>query len=288
MNKIKSSSSPTISLVIPSLLPTQLTWFVSHNLPLLKSEIDKHRLELILVSAPHSTFYQLKQQYPHLNWLAYDTRQGFAPSVNYGFKHAHGRQWWGTINDDVLLNKNFLARLLAFARPQTGALNPVIVNPQGKIESAGIKILPQGKAVAQKELSQNQPYQTDVSNAACVLYRTAALKQVGLFDSRFGSYLEDIDLSIRLQRSGWQQLVCPAVRVIHHHRTTSKQVLSPIYVAWLNLKNWWLLILKHWELKTWLRYGHLICLERLRNLSGLIKSLFYTTSANWPSSRRNK
>ncbi|MFH1967549.1 MAG: glycosyltransferase, partial [Patescibacteria group bacterium] len=110
----------------------------------------------------------------------------------------------------------------------------------------------------------------DATNAACVLYSRPALDQVGLFDERFGSYLEDIDLSLRLTRAGWQNLVCHEVAVVHQQQASS-QTLG-WRKNWLDTKNWWLVILKNWSCRQWLKYWPGILLERGRNLSGLIRS----------------
>jgi hypothetical protein len=38
---------------------------------------------------------------------------------------------------------------------------------------------------------------------ACMLLRRDAIEAVGLFDERFGSYLEDVDLCLRMRDGGW-------------------------------------------------------------------------------------
>jgi GT2 family glycosyltransferase len=55
--------------------------------------------------------------------------------------------------------------------------------------------------------------------AACsggaVVYRAAALRDVGLFDPRFFAYCEDLDLSWRLRRAGWRLVAVPTATARH-------------------------------------------------------------------------
>jgi hypothetical protein len=52
-------------------------------------------------------------------------------------------------------------------------------------------------------------------SGGAVLYRAAALRQVGVFDPRFFAYCEDLDLSWRLRRAGWRLVAVPASTVRH-------------------------------------------------------------------------
>ncbi|MBD7920205.1 glycosyltransferase family 2 protein [Cellulomonas sp. Sa3CUA2] len=56
---------------------------------------------------------------------------------------------------------------------------------------------------------------------AAALLRTAALRQVGLFDETFFMYYEDTDLSWRLRLAGWRVEHCPGAVVEHVHSASS-------------------------------------------------------------------
>ncbi len=253
---------------------------------------------------PHSRLPTLPtgRQVPTPNSQLSRAQTGFAPTVNRGFRSAaKTADWYGTVNDDVILSAGWLRRLLQRAEKfkKVGSINPVILNPLNsqlrtssfqlptpnselptpnsqlstsfKIESAGIRILPIGKAMPITQI-MIKPTVVDATNAACVLYRAEALKQVGFFDEKFISYLEDIDLALRLKRAGWLNLVIPDVTVIHQRHATSQKSLSAKRRAWLNLRNWWFVILKNWSWQWWLKYGPQILLERGRNFSGWLKA----------------
>lgn len=62
------------------------------------------------------------------------------------------------------------------------------------------------------------PLPLDYVSGACCLFRAAALRVVGLFDTRFYMYLEDVDLGRRLRRGGWRCYQVPGARVLHRGR----------------------------------------------------------------------
>ena len=115
----------------------------------------------------------------------------------------------------------------------TGSINPVIEKENGEIESMGIKLLVKGKAEPIiRYLSGNgravqvpkSYYEVDATNAAAVIYSKTGLNKVGLLDEKFGSYLEDIDLSLRLTRAGYKNIVSLKSRVKHVGQSSSKDL----------------------------------------------------------------
>lgn len=90
----------------------------------------------------------------------------------------------------------------------------------------------------------------DVHPIACasgagVLYRTAALREVGLFDPEFFMYHEDSDLSWRLRLAGWEVLLGPRAVMYHDYafaRGTEKFFLLE--------RNRLINVLTHYRLRT--------------------------------------
>jgi hypothetical protein len=63
--------------------------------------------------------------------------------------------------------------------------------------------------------------------AGAALYRVEAFERAGGFDERFFSYLEDVDLALRLQLAGWRCAYVPAV-ARHAGGGSSHQLSSPV------------------------------------------------------------
>ncbi|MEO8581129.1 MAG: glycosyltransferase [Patescibacteria group bacterium] len=253
------------------------TWVVPNmKLELLLKFLETNRYffssaELTIVSSVLNTqnIWKLRATFPSVRFIPITKNKGFSSTVNVGMRVAT-TPLVGTLNDDVILNADTLPGLLAAFSPLIGSINPVIYSEHEELESAGIKILPKGKAVPITTLPDENLTSVSATNAACVLYNASALAETGLFDENFGSYLEDIDLSLRISKHGFSNIVVKASHVIHLKHSSSKHFGK--YKQYLDMKNWWLVILKNWSITQTIQNFPMILVERLRNISGLIKS----------------
>ena len=114
--------------------------------------------------------------------------------------------------------------------------------------------------------------EVDATNAAAVIYSREALNKVGVFDEKFGSYLEDIDLALRLKRAGYKNIVSLKTKITHLGQSTSKDLKWR--KQYLDFKNWILVILKNWSIQDLILNFPGILIERLRNFSAFLKILF--------------
>jgi len=109
-------------------------------------------------------------------------------------------------------------------------------------------------------------------SGTCLLIRKDIFMKVGMWDESFHSYLEDVDLAIRLHKAGYKVSPCLDAEVTHEHMATSSKM--GLYKEKQDVKNWWRLILKHPDL--FVRPDHIfpLLLERARNINGLFKKIF--------------
>ncbi len=259
------------SIIVPNLRKDLLKNFLILN----NKFFDYSQDELIIVTSA-SNIYNLRQDYPQVIFIQIEKNKGFVKTVNIGLKRATG-DLLGTVNDDVILSNGWLENLIKEAKNyqknqqiKLGTISPLIKNSKGEIESLGVIVLPIGKAIPNHQLAEFTI--SNSFNAAVVLFNRFALEEVGLFDEKFGSYLEDIDLGLRFDKKGYKNLAIKSVEVIHLGQQTSSK--KPIYKAWLDLKNWCLVIAKNWSISQKIKYAPGIFLERLKNLSGLLKAIF--------------
>jgi GT2 family glycosyltransferase len=255
-----------VTMTVPNMKRELLISFLGDN-----KRYIKDLGELVVVSSSLNTklYWQLKSVFQNLRLISLEKNKGFAPTVNVGFRTAT-TAWFGTVNDDVTLNSLWLAKCMKCAKDKVGSINPVIKDKKNNVESVGVSLLPKGKAVTLTEIPNKSCIGVQASNAACVLYSNEALNKVGLFDERFGSYLEDIDLSLRLMRIGFKNVVSTSSFVLHEKHQTSKTMGRK--KRWLDFKNWWLVIAKNWSFKDIIKNLPQITLERMKNLAGFIKN----------------
>ena len=258
-----------LSITIPNLKKELLLDYLENNKKYLKM-FD----EIVIVSSSLiiSDFWNIKKDYQNIRLILINKNKGFTQTVNAGFKTSTFN-WTGTCNDDVLFNssiKELIAQCKSNKHKNVGSINPIIKSESGGIESAGINILTKGKAEPIKTINSDSLItKVSASNAAFVIYKHKALQEVGLFDEKFGSYLEDIDLSLRLSRKGYKNVVYSKTDVIHKKHASS--ISLGRYKRYLDAKNWWLVILKNWPKRRIIQNIFPIFIERLRNIWGILK-----------------
>lgn len=175
-----------------------------------------------------------------------DNRLGYAAAVNLGLKSlGDGIEAVAVLNDDAVPVPGWLAHHVGVLerRPEVAALQGTIVTGDGSlIDGCGIEI---DRWALPVQVNRGDPFSDDtgerplvaVSGTACV-YRMQALHQIALadgtfFDETFDSYHEDLDLGLRLRRSGWVALWTGGAPVRH--------IGSASGGAFLWRHPWWLL-----------------------------------------------
>ena len=121
-------------------------------------------------------------------------------------------------------------------------------------------------------LPWDQPCRIEVISGAFCLLRRKALSQVGLLDEDFFMYGEDIDLSYRLLKGGWQNWYLPFDIVHYKGESTQKTSFRYVHVFYQAML---IFFRKH--------YGHLSVLLSLpvqiaiyfRALIALVQMLSY-------------
>jgi GT2 family glycosyltransferase len=165
------------------------------------------------------------------------TNLGFAAANNRAFAEilaTTGTPYLVALNNDTAADPRWLAALLAAADasgPRCGSVASTLVfaaRPD-RVQSAGIILHRDGLALdhglgwptARLPRAVARPVFGPSGGAA--LYRAALLRDIGGFDERFGSYLEDVDLAWRARLRGWDAAWAPQALVRHAVSATGGQ-----------------------------------------------------------------
>jgi GT2 family glycosyltransferase len=137
------------------------------------------------------------------------------------------------VNNDVeVVERGWLEPVLAHAqRAEVGAVGPLLVRPDGRVQHAGAAIGLHGTAghpFAGLRPDARTPLgaATDgVRNwlavtAACLVVERRKFHAVGGFDERLVVGGNDVDLGLRLTERGWRSLCLPHVRAVHAESAT--------------------------------------------------------------------
>lgn len=168
---------------------------------------------------------------------------GFAGGNNLGIQHAlsQGAEWVLLLNNDTLVAPNFFEEMQRAIREQPDYLimAPLIfyhAEPQ-RIWSLGDRLL-LGTLITRslwrdQEVKPDLPpfVPVDFLNACCLLVHHTVFAQIGLLDTTFFMYAEDVDFCWRARRAGFK-LGCWTRAHIWHKVARSTGVYHPIRRYW--------------------------------------------------------
>jgi len=166
------------------------------------------------------------------------------------------------LNNDVTVTPTAIPSLLKLASSRTtaGAVAPLIcpVLPAGDSnldEDYGVTRFWSSILLEKRYKSRNLAppsgaiYPSETLQGSCILFRSEALRKVGLFDSSFFLYWEDTDICLRLRDAGYLLLVSTDARVWHKIARSMARTGGVSYYYFV--RNRFLLVAKH---KTLFRY----------------------------------
>jgi GT2 family glycosyltransferase len=179
--------------------------------------------------------------------------RGFAAGNNQALDVAQGR-YIVTLNNDAIAEPRWLAELVSTveqAGPHVGMVASTMLfgHLPDVVASAGISVHRDGVALDRAaglpcaRLAGMGTRPVFGPSAGAALYRAELLEDVGRFDERFFSYLEDADLAWRARSRGWKAVHNPHARVRHEYSATGghnspfkRRLLSRNHI-WLVYKN---------------------------------------------------
>lgn len=223
---------------------------VSYNVrPLLTECIDSVRLALAGLSgditvvdncSKDDTVEYLQKHYPDVQLIINQENVGFARANNQAIRQTDS-EYVLLLNPDTIVYEPTIHGCIDFmdAHPEAGGTGVRMLNREGKAapESrraiptpwvAMLKMLGFTRRYYMSDLPWDEPSRIEVISGAYCMLRRKALDEVGLLDEDYFMYGEDIDLSYRLLKGGWQNWYLPYDIV--HYKGGSTQKTSFRYV----------------------------------------------------------
>lgn len=198
---------------------------------------------------------RLQQEHPEVITLFSPENKGFTGGNNMGFDYAiqQGFDYAMLLNNDTFVEPDFLDHLVEYleTQPQVGAVQPRIYfnHDRSLLWNGGnLFFYSLGWAYTSGENQKPKPNHLVIKNMPWItgcafMVRTSILKQIGLLAPNLFIYSEDVDLSFRIRRLGYQLTYIPASIVYHIAGSSNKKkvkdregIVNPI-VHYLNQRN---------------------------------------------------
>jgi len=202
----------------------------------------------LIDNSPEANLEKELPQHPNIHYWFTGKNLGYGRAHNLSMlKTIQWANYHLVVNPDILFDVASLQKMLAFLEqhPNIGLLMPKVLYGNGEIQYL-CKLFPTPfdlimrrfipiflKNKLQNRLNQyelkhkNYEAQMEVPNlSGCfMLLRVEVLKIVGLFDEQFFMYLEDTDLSRRINMQ-FQTIYFPEVSIIHQYEKGSYKSLK--------------------------------------------------------------
>ena len=201
-------------------------------------------LEVFVVDNASSddTVGYIGSNYPWVRLIANDDNLGFSRANNIAIRQAQG-EYVLLLNPDTIVAEPTLRECVSFldAYPQAGGLGVRMHNADGTLAPESrravpspwvslLKMLGFTKRYYMSHLSWDEPGRIEVVSGAFFMLRRKTLDQVGLLDEDFFMYGEDIDLSYRLLKGGWENWYHPSDIVHFKGESTQKSSFRYVHV----------------------------------------------------------
>jgi len=218
--------------------------FVAQCLDSVQKASSGMEVEVFVVDNASSddTVSHLTQHYPWVTLIANDDNLGFSRANNIAIRQAQG-EYVLLLNPDTIVAEPTLRECVAFmdAHSQTGGLGVRMHNADGSLAPESRRAIPSPwvsmlkmlgftKRYYMSHLSWDEPARIEVVSGAFFMLRRKALDQVGLLDEDFFMYGEDIDLSYRLLKGGWENWYQPSDIIHFKGESTQKSSFRYVHV----------------------------------------------------------
>ncbi len=222
-----------------------------------KSQIPNFKLQIIVVDngSTDGTQKAVKELFKNINnppkltckLIENKANLGFAEGNNIGMKYAldNKADYVMLLNNDTYVDENLVADLVKEIKkyPKAGVISPKIYFAKGfEYHKKRYKKNELGRVIwyAGGDIDWNNAYginhgvdevdkgqfdkvcETDFATGCCMFFKADVLRKVGLFDNRYFAYLEDVDLSQRIKRTGWKALYVPPAHLWHKVAQSSR------------------------------------------------------------------
>ena len=179
----------------------------------------------------------IQEEFPEVKLIANKNNPGFSVANNQAIKQANGEHIL-LLNPDTLVPKDTFNNCLKFMNknPNCGALGVYMHDKSGvflpeskrglptpwvsfcKISGLN-KLFPSSSHFNGYHLGylqNNENHVVDILAGAFMWIRKSTLEKVGLLDEKFFMYGEDIDLSYRIQKAGFENWYLGTLKILHY------------------------------------------------------------------------
>jgi len=186
----------------------------------------------------------VREKFPEVILIANKNNPGFSIANNQAIRQSKG-EYVLLLNPDTVVEEDTFERCIQFmdARPKAGGLGVKMIDGSGRFLPESKRGFPSPKVAFYKTfglsklfskskifnqyhlgyLDKDENHEVDVLSGAFMWLRKSVLDEIGLLDEAFFMYGEDIDLSYRIVKAGYQNFYFSDTTIIHYKGESTKK-----------------------------------------------------------------
>ena len=194
---------------------------------------------------------EIEKSHPWVDVIENERNLGYSGGNNVGMRHAlaHGADLVWVLNNDTVVDAEALGSLVAcaLAHPRAAAIGGRVLRADrpdvlwmtwGRVTWLQSLIALEGQDEPDSERFDGDR-RVEWIPGCSILFRAAALAEVGLFDEQFFAYHEDVDWAARAHKRGWELWYTGASRIHHaiHASSGGEEASYTGFRSYLSARN---------------------------------------------------
>jgi GT2 family glycosyltransferase len=239
---------PTVTMIILNLNGKDI---ISECLKSIEN-IDYPNKEVVIVDNGSKDKSQnfIKDNFSYVHLIENNANKGVAEGQNIGIEYAlkMDTDYIFILNNDIKLEKGVLNELLKVLKEndKIGIVGPImywIDNPK-KIQSAGGMINWKTGTIHHLNANEINPPLSrliEIDYMGLPFLSSSLIKEIGLYNSKYFAYYEDMDFCTRVKKAGYKIICVPNAKVWHFGSHTTQRING--FVTYYTTRN------KFWFMK---------------------------------------
>jgi len=280
---------PTVSAIIPTYNRADLVQSIVTNLRAQSRPPD----QIIVVDNGSQDGTQILARELGADLIVFPENRGFAVAVNEGIRQASG-DWLLIVNNDVVLEPGWIDRLLLAAQQENVlfAIGKLLRKDDLKTLDGSWDLVSRAAYAWRCGYGHRDGAIWSIRRKVFFPPMTAALfhrqvfERVGLLETRFESYYEDVDFGVRCALAGLEGIYEPAAVAVHIGKATFGK--NGARIMYLSARNQVLLLAKHYPARTLRRFAWPILVGQILSLMAAAKQghFFAALRGKWHGLRQ--
>lgn len=221
-------------------------YFLEQNLYSVQKALKNIKSEIFVVDnhSVDGSNKMVKEKFPEVILIENKKNTGFSYANNQAIRLAKG-EYILLLNPDTLVEETTFEKCINFMdiTPTAGGLGVKLIDGKGNflpeskraLPTPGVaflkifgfsKMFPKSRLFGKYNLgyiNKDEIHKIEILPGAFMFLRKKAIDEVGLLDEDFFMYGEDIDLSYRLTKAGYENFYYPETTIIHYKGQSTKK-----------------------------------------------------------------